>query len=240
MKLTQLLSILVFVVIFISQSLTAQISLELVGGLDRSFRSLIVSDISNQLVIESRKENEISKLQHRFGINALVTLLPSLQFKSGLRYAETGYIVATYSETQVWGGGTSELPYLQELYKDYVYLEVPLQLRWSLLHDSKISPFIEGGINPHFNLHRKTNQVYSDGNIVSMKSNERETPQVTYRSVYYVAVGSLGASVQITDALYLTALTTGRFHLTELNKNDSPINEKHKSIGGEFGVGYQF
>ncbi len=240
MKLTQFLSIFCFVLGVISQSLSAQISLELVGGLDRSFRTLIENDMGNQLVIESRKENEMSKLQHRFGINALVTLLPSLQFKSGLRYAETGYIIATYSQPQVWGGGTSDLPYLQELYKDYVYLEVPLQLRWSPLNQSMVSPFVEGGINPHFSLHRKTNQVYSDGNVRSSKTSERETPQSTYHSIYYVAVGSLGASVQITDALYLTAQATGRYHLTKLVENDPPINEKHQSIGGEFGIGYQF
>jgi hypothetical protein len=229
-------------------SLSAQVTLELTGGLDHSFRTLTDhgETFESGIVFNYREDSEIPRTQHRFGINVLVKLTPTLQLKSGIRYAETGYTENTFEEGLIWGsqhngnGGVlpNNGPTVTLLFKDYVYVEVPLQLRWSPIASSNISPFVELGVNPHFFVHGENNLVNADGDVSKtiFGSNDLQV----FRSIYFVAVAGIGTSIRINDTFSTTVQLAGRYHLNELGKEDTPINENHYSVGGELGIGYRF
>ncbi len=213
--------------------LTAQISIELMGGLDRSFRTLsdVDESISSNIVTATREENESPRVQHRFGVNALIQLTPSLYFKSGLRYAQTGYTLITFD------GGSFPVPL--EVYQDYVYLEVPLQLRWSPLQEGLISPYLEVGVNPHIYIQTATTSVFDDGERRTSidKDDQNENK---FRDLYFVSVASIGVKINLFKSVYIAPQVTGRYHLNQLGKEETPVNENHYNIGGELAVGYRF
>jgi hypothetical protein len=235
----------VFFILMTVHLLTAQISTELMGGLDRSFRTISDEDntFSSNLVFENREMNESARVQHRFGINALVPLTPSLYFKSGLRYAQTGYTLKTFEDGGIWpsevDGGPDPFS-VEELFEDHIFLEVPLQVRWSPLEDRLISPFVEVGVNPHIYFQTASTSVLEDGDRRTTITKKDDQTQQTFRDIYFVSVASIGAKIDLFKSVYVAAQVTGRYHLNTLGKEETPIIENHHSIGGELAVGYQF
>lgn len=217
-------------------------SIDVVSGLEYSYRTL--SQIEPNVLnipssIETRRD-ETSKLNWRAGINYNQPITNNLYLKTGLRMASIGYKGRNFTDIR-WpsenNGGTwvpdPTLPREIQLIWDYLFLEIPIAVRWEF-GTKKITPFIELGTAPSIFLTTKT----------TTKTDQETTTQIgidesnEFNKLHLVTFAAFGLNYSINDHLQIFGQPTVRYHVTNLSKG--PVKENLYNYGIELGLRKKF
>jgi len=225
---TTLIATLVFMIPFLSFSQT-KMSIDLIGGMDYSHRSLSApgEDRDLMLIIGFRDNNEIGNLGWRAGVNYNLSLTSKIFLRTGLRFANVGY--QEKKRELRFGAPEPGLPTEVQMTYNYLFTEIPIVIRYEINH-KKLSPFVELGILSSIfmgaRLRTKTN-LGSD--TESLKSDIYH-----FRRVHEVGFISFGLNYALNDNFQLFGQPAFRYHFTAIT--DSPVEERLYNFGIEVGV----
>lgn len=213
-------------------------SIDLIGGIEFSYRHLIVSNENDSDRLNekmNRDQGETGKIQWRAGFNYNRRLSPKVFFKTGLRAASVGYTGLNktdfrwpdeFDEQGNWTLNPS-LPHEFQYNYTYYYLELPLAIRYEF-SEKKFSPFMESGVSPFIVFARQLETI----------TDLETTKGVAFRINFFhgfqlVGIISVGANYNLKEGWQLFAQPTFRYHFDFYN---SPINESLWNAGIEMGV----
>ncbi|WP_238749361.1 outer membrane beta-barrel protein [Neolewinella maritima] len=217
----------------------ASSSVDLVLGLDYTYRSLRVGDVPDILkdftVVRNREE--APQLQWRAGVNYNRRLGSRFHLRTGIRLANVGYRGQKFTDLR-WGSEFSgngqyvpdpSLPHESRSSYSYWFIEVPLVGRYAF-SGRRFSPFVELGLAPSVYLTTRTRTVTD----LDKFTEYQRDPSSEFNKVHIVGLITFGTNYTLTDRLQLYAQPTARYHLTSLY--DAPIQEQLFSVGLELGV----
>lgn len=230
-----------FLIIFTSSTLFAQhkLSVAPIVSTDYSFRTLS-GDANNQSMIDYRNSNEIPKIGFRVGADFHYKISKKISIKTGMRFASAGYQnkkinnLNWESEYDPLTGITTNdpsLPHELQLNYKYYFIEIPLAIRYNIMH-KKITYYIEGGFSTMVYTNNRTKQV-TDKDIKYSKETIAK-----FNPISMNALASLGIQYQFTKKISPFIQPTFRYGLTSIN--DNPIQMKLHTLGCEIGVRYSF
>ena len=227
-----------FVVLPIFSFAQISSSIDLIAGIEYSYRNLTVAPNVIDLIttIDSRNNREEEKLNWRFGFNYNKRLSSNLFLKTGIRLASVGYADEKRTDlrwpSEIGPNGyvfDPTLPHEMQLIYDYWFLEIPLIGRYEF-SNKKFSPFVEAGISPSYYLTTKTKTITDlDTNTTSQRGGNG-----SYSNLHLVGVIAVGANYSINEKFQLFGQGTYRRHFTKLV--DAPIRGYLYNYGFEFGV----
>ncbi len=126
-------------------------SIDVLAGFNQSFR-VYTNDFTPSEM--ARNESEIPKFNYHLGVNYNKQLASLLHFKTGVRFVSMGY--KTMENDLVFGDGGATT--IQFLY-DYLFLEIPINLRFEFVEEKKLTPYIEAGLSPNVYLTNRAIQI---------------------------------------------------------------------------------
>ena len=197
-------------------------SMDILAGLNLSYRSI---DDNGSSVENRRNDLEISKLNYHIGFNYNRFLTSRLYIKSGLRLASMGYKTKQIELVFPIGGQTN----VQFIY-DYLFLEIPLNLRFEFVENKTVVPFLEAGVSPSFYATNRAAQI-QDG---EERVYERIPLTADFRSFHLSANVAAGINYFTSSETSLFLQLNYKRHLTNLIDED--FKEKLFSYGIEIGL----
>ena len=239
MKTTHIFLLLVFTP-FISFGQINQ-SIDIIGGLDYSYRNLTSSSdesLTSQL-IESLSEDESGILSWRFGANYNKKITNKLFLKTGLRLASVGYKGLNNTDLR-WGsqhdgmGGfdpslPSNEPSEVQFTYNFWFIDIPIAVRYEV-NQKKFSPFFELGVSPSIYITTRTRQ---ETNLDTSTSSFDET-RTSFNRLNLVGFASVGFNYNLCEKLQIFAQPIFRYHLTSSREGD--YGEHLFTAGLELGV----
>lgn len=126
-------------------------SVDILVGLDQSYRSINDGGSATEL---ARNDFEIPKLNYHIGLNYNKLIVSKLNFKTGLRFVSMGY----KTEKRDLLFPTGEVSSIQFVY-DYLFLEIPLGIRYQFVDETVFSPYLELGFSPTIYLTNRAAQI---------------------------------------------------------------------------------
>lgn len=195
------------------------------GGLDFTYRVL-----NNKYY-----NNEIGKLNYRFGVNYDLKISKRFWLETGLRFSSLGYNTkkkflmygGEYDvNTGIWSPDPS-LPHEFQIGNDYFFLEIPINLKYQL-GKNKWNPFLLIGISPNIYLTTKTTEITE----LYTKSYTDRSPLIK-NITYSVNIG-FGFDYSLSEKYQLFVQPSFRYHFTKLNNGYKA--EYLYSYGIELGV----
>lgn len=211
-------------------------SIDLIGSLDLTYRALITQEFIGDNIIEERQD-EVPKLNWRAGFNFNQQLFEKWFLKTGLQLASVGYRSAKkelrFGDQHDGSGGFDETSTrIQQLTIDYLFLEIPLMLRYEWQRE-KWAPFVEGGISTSYYLvTRLTTSIDNDDTTRLDNQSDAAIP------IYFVANASFGMNYNISEQWQAFGQSIFRFHLNPISKE--VIKEYLYGLGLEMGVRRKF
>jgi len=205
-------------------------SIDLIAGLDYSYRTL------NSELLDGNRTRETGKLNWRGGLNYNQPITSQFFLKTGLRLASVGYKGENNTDVR-WpsenNGGTwvpdPALPRELQLIYDYWFLEIPIAARWEM-NNKKVIPFFELGIAPSIYMTTKTISKTELGRTTQLERNSFPT----FNKVHFVGLAAFGINYVISDYLQVFGQPTARYHITGTSR--SSVNENLFNIGLELGL----
>jgi len=194
-----------------------QSSIDIVSSLDYSSIFLLKPD-------ETTSNNGTHKINYRFGGNFNFRIFDRTSFKTGIRYAQLGY-VESYQEYE----RPDQTILFARVLIDQQYIEVPLIFRYEF-GSKKTSIYSEFGIAPHFYLRTKHTIQNSHFKDSYYYRNPIYLNNIRMRIAYIIG---LGINHNISKQLQLFVQPTYRFYPKFSN---TIINRGQISMGFEFGV----
>ncbi len=198
----------------LSQHLT---SIDIVSSLDRSSIFLLKPD-------GTTSNNSTHKSNFRVGLNFSFRIFDKTYFKTGIRYAQLGY-VESYNEYK----GPDQTILFEKVLIDQQYIEVPLIFRYDF-RTKKTTIYFEFGLAPHFYLKTKHTIQNSHFNDSSYYRDPIYLNNIRMRLAYIIG---FGINHNISKQLQLFVQPTYRFYPKFSN---TIINRGQISMGFEFGV----
>jgi len=211
-------------------------SIDLIVGGDFGFRLIDgnSADPQVQQMMSNREDHENQKLNYRFGFNYYQGLTPALSLKTGLRFANPGFIinsVESFDLEQDINEVEKEFTLWGPEYKyDYQMIEIPLGAKYTLI-GTTCEPYFEAGIAPTF--YRQT-LVREVGFEEAYRSKTKV--QEAIREVNFIGFASVGGNMNLSDNMSSFIQMVGRYQLNDLR--EGPIVERIISMGLEAGVRY--
>lgn len=211
-------------------------SIDLIGSLDLTYRALITQEFIGDNIIEERQD-EVPKLNWRAGFNFNQQLFEKWFLKTGLQLASVGYRSAKkelrFGDQHDGSGGFDETSTrIQQLTIDYLFLEIPLMLRYEWQRE-KWAPFVEGGVSTSYYLvTRLTTSIENDDTTRLDNQSDAAIP------IYFVANASFGMNYNISEQWQAFGQSIFRFHLNPISKE--VIKEYLYGLGLEMGVRRKF
>jgi hypothetical protein len=211
-------------------------SIDLIGSLDLTYRALITQEFIGDNIIEERQD-EVPKLNWRAGFNFNQQLFEKWFLKTGLQLASVGYRSAKkelrFGDQHDGSGGFDETSTrIQQLTIDYLFLEIPLMLRYEWQRE-KWAPFVEGGVSTSYYLvTRLTTSIDNDDTTRLDNQSDAAIP------IYFVANASFGMNYNISEQWQAFGQSIFRFHLNPISKE--VIKEYLYGLGLEMGVRRKF
>lgn len=229
---TTLIATLVLIIPFLGFSQLNQ-SIDFIGGMDYSYRSLSASgeDANLMVVIGVRDNNEIGNVSWRVGFNYNLGITSKIFLKTGLRFASVGY-QKKKMELRLGNGQSPTEPGLpteiQTAY-DHWFTEIPIVARYEI-NQKKLSPFFELGILPSIFMAGRTRTKTNLGS----DSKFWDTDIYQFNRLHIVGFISFGLNYSLNDNYQLFGQPAFRYHFTDLV--DKPIGERLYNFGIEVGV----
>jgi len=236
MKTSLVLSLLILLPFLVVSQINS--SIDFIAGLDYSYRNLSTSsdDAIVLGILENRDEKESGKTNWRFGLNYNRKLTNNIFFKTGLRLASVGFEGEKKTELR-WGselvGGMFEpdpnLPREVQIINDYWFLEIPVGIRYEIIH-KKLIPFFELGVSPSIYLTTRVTSKTDIGDSTAFNKNN----QTDFNQFHLVGYISMGLNYNLNENIQFFGQPIFRYHLTELV--DAPIEEHFYVAGIEVGL----
>lgn len=198
-------------------------SVDVLGGINVSFR---IIDDNGSAVEMVRNETETPKSNYHLGFNFNLRIASKLNLKTGLRLASLGY----KTQERVLTFSTGEMTRIQFFY-DYLFLEIPVTLRYEFSNDNTLKPFVEMGISPTY---------YATNRVVKIQDEEEETtyernPSNTgFKTFHLTGNVAVGLNYYLSEETCLFFQFNYKHHLTNLVNTD--FKEHLWSYGGELGI----
>jgi hypothetical protein len=211
-------------------------SIDLIIGGDLGFRiingNMADEEVRTQYL--NRKDHENYKVNYRFGFNYYHGINASLALKTGLRYANPGFIinsVAPYELEQDLNEIEKEYMLRGPEYKyEYQILEIPLGMKYTMVGHT-CEPYFEAGIAPTYYRETIVREVgYEDAYRKETSINENIHPW------NFISFAAVGGNFNLSDHWSGFTQLTGRYQLNNLRK--SILTERIISLGLEMGVRY--
>jgi len=215
-------------------------SIDLVAGLEYSYRSLSTSNTNQNVVytLESRNIRELAKPNWRAGFNYNRRQSNKFHLKTGIRLASVGHkdkkqtglrYAHEFVAPGVWVPDPS-LPHEVQFIRDYWFIEIPLVGRFEF-SDRKIAPFLELGVAPSVYITTRGQTVTDLGTSVDFYD---QVDAYDFNRFHLVGIFSVGVNFTVSEKIQLFGQPTFRYHLTQLL--DVPIEEHLFNYGIEIGV----
>lgn len=216
-------------------------SIDLVGGLGYSYRTLSTSstDPIMSFIIENRNEHERSRLNWRLGLNYNRRIADRLWLRIGVRYTSVGTKSSTQQailqNCQIDPTGQffqcSQNPVISiRGHSDLWFVESPVLLRHEFSH-RRLTPYIELGFAPSIYL---TTKHYTLSTLSSSRRLSRRESFEGFNNFHLVSIVSFGFNYNLNEHWQLFGQPTFRFHI---NKTvDAPITEHLYNSSMEVGI----
>lgn len=198
-------------------------SIDILGGFSSTFRNIDGNGSNTEIV---RNDTEIKKGNFHLGFNYNQLLTKKLYLKTGIRYLSLGY--QTKPRTLTFADMTTSDIYFTY---DYLFIEVPINLRYEFLDQKTMVPFIELGFSPMYFFSNKQVTFQDGEDRVSM----RRPITTDFNKLIFAFNANIGVNYFLSDGtcLYLQGLL--RYNLTNL-VTDVDFKELLYGIGVELGV----
>lgn len=197
-------------------------SVDILAGLNQSYRVLDDGGSSTELV---RNDSEIPKLNFHVGVNFNKLIVSKLHFKSGIRFLSLGY--KTRKRDLVFP--TGEFTTIQFVY-DYLFLEMPLALRYEFVEEAVFVPFVEAGFSPSLYLTNRAAQIQDGFDRVY----ERVPLMSDFNTFHLSANVAAGVNYNTSSETTLFFQLNYKRHISNLIKGD--FKERLTAYGIEFGL----
>jgi hypothetical protein len=212
-----------------------KISLGISFSPDYCYRTLI-PNASSKWIAEARDTFEIPTFGYTTGLNLALKISKRIILETGLLFSDRGEKTHKYSlfALDTLGQLNSEVPIKITYFFHYLYLEIPLKIKYCILN-RRMKVFISGGISPNIFLTQKTRYIaeYLDGHTNTHTS----TSSSDYRILNLSIIASAGMSYDVTSRLYFTIEPTYRRSIISIV--DAPIKTFLYSIGLNTGLYYR-
>jgi hypothetical protein len=226
---------LVFPFVLIGQ---IQSSISGLAGMDYTYRLLrnssttpIVKDI-----FTDRQKEESGTFNYRIGINYNRRLSEKLWLETGLRLSSIGYNGPRRTGL-IWGSELNPttgvftpdptLPHQIQFNYDYIFLEIPVGIRYLLASKNKWKPYFIIGLSPNVYLTTRTHTITDIYNKKDFYASS-EIKKITFSA----NIG-FGFDYNLSEKYQIFAQPSFRYHFTNLS--DGPIKEYLYNAGVELG-----
>ncbi|MEM9822024.1 MAG: hypothetical protein AAF985_13165 [Bacteroidota bacterium] len=175
------------------------------------------------------------RFNFRLGVNYNRRLNRQLWLKTGVRLVREGFKSSLITDLR-WGseneGGQwvpdPALPREIQFYYDFVFIEVPLALRYEI-GQKKFTPFIEAGVSPYiFTTYIQTTKTNLDKEV------DFDRSAAMAKNFVLVGQFSLGLNYRLSERWTLFGQSIARYHLTE-RAQEPAIGATNINIGLELG-----
>jgi len=214
-------------------------SIEVIAGLDYSYRSISERDSLASQSLLNYYEGDIPKLNWHSGLAFNFKLKQKLHLKLGIQYSAIGYKHENQTDINFGGqfDGTENPPIINsdvtevQIIKDYQYINLPFLLRYELGGDKKIQPFIEFGLIPSVYLRTKSTQIT---NLERKVFYDNDTEFEGFNAFQLLGSGAFGIQYNLNENYQIMLMPNFRYHFSKLA--DAPINIRLFSGGLELGL----
>lgn len=215
-------------------ALTQRTSLDLVSGLELSYRSLHANDVSTVISIRSAEE---ARLSTRFGFNFNYRLSERVWLKTGLRLVNIGYqstreglIFASDIDLLSSIVDPANLPNVLKHEYIYQYVEVPFGVRYTS-KPKKWQSFIEVGIAPH--IFQALSLKWTTDS--EPKPGRRNITDQDFAKINWATYAAFGVQYACSQDIQLFVQPSFRYYWTKTMMN-TPVQERLFSGGLELGL----
>lgn len=179
---------------------------------------------------------ESGKLNYRLGIDYDGKISNKCWIEAGVRYASVGYKIdeknikwgSEYDTTTGMWIPNPDLPHKLTSYYDYLFIEIPVSLRYQL-SKSKWNPYFIIGISPDIYIATKVK------NVTELYTTNNTEKTFYFKKLNFSAIVGFGFDYAITQYYVVFAQPSLRYYFT--NIQDQPNGEYLYSFGIELGVG---
>ncbi len=201
-------------------------TLSILVGRDLSSRVFYGNDLYGA------KDGDKKKSNYRFGLNYERKLADNIWLKTGVRYAEVGFV--DFQDTLRWGvqhngnGTAAQNSVLSESKRtiDYSFLEIPAMLRFEFAK-GKWQPFFEMGIANNF-------YIKTISKLLGPYEWTTETREKDVNKYQLSGVISVGVNFEVLKKCKLFLQPVYRHHITQVNDSSAEIHLRN--VGVETGV----
>lgn len=197
-------------------------SVDLLAGLNQSYRIYENEFTASEM---TRNESEIPKFNYHIGVNYNKQISSLLHFKTGLRFVSMGY-KTTQRELTFADGSPSTIQFIY----DYLFFEIPINLRLEFPKERSIVPYFEAGLAPNFYVSNRAVQV-QDG---ERRVYERMPSATDFRIFHLSANVAVGLNYYSNSDTCIFLQAHYKRHISNLV--DTGGFEYQFAYGVEFGV----
>jgi len=191
-------------------------------GLNQSYRFI---DDGGSETENVRNDLEIPKLNFHIGVNFNRLITSQLYVKSGLRFVSMGY--KTEKRDLIFP--TGDFTTIQFVY-NYLFLEIPLGLRYEFVENTVFIPYIEAGFAP---------TIYATNTVARVQDGDERIyeriPSMRDFSTFHLSANvAAGVNYNTSTETTLFFQLNYKRHLTNLIEGD--FKERLTAYGIEFGL----
>jgi len=232
--------LLIFITTFISLSVlgqdknpTQKILIGFNFSPDYSSRTLKNNDgsPSSDLVIKSRKDNEVAKFGYTTGLNVCFNFSQLLGFETGIQFSNKGF--KTKSQDLTYFPPDPSLPTKAKTVYAYQYIGIPLKAKFSF-GKSKVRFVSSVGFMTNFLLNVKQTSNYEYANGKTEKKSQ--SSKSGFKTVDISPMISVGIDYKLNNKIHLLAEPTFRYGV--VTTKDAPVTETLWNAGLNVGFYY--
>lgn len=195
-----------------------------------NYRTL-TSEAPTDLVKEIRDSEEEAALGYRAGITLDYRLTKQLELQFGLILSNR--IFKTAEQSPIWSDETITEITSTSISNQYLYLDIPLKLKYNFSSQKRLNWFVSGGINTSlFFLYNRKNHVQISGEWVVSKDQSFHTNPLNF----FAEIES-GMEYKVFPRLKIRLSANFQYALTSTNSN---LKTKEYLYNSGVGVGLIF
>lgn len=251
----KLLTISIFIILIISSNntLTGQRkglterqanTLDIMCGGDFSIRLISGDESILEVadVLNKRTSHEKFRLSSRFGINYYHGIGKRFSIKTGIRFANPGFSIASVEEIDPEQNinGIEKAYQTEGFHYQYKYqmIAVPLGLKY-ILNSGTCKPYVEFGVSTNFYQRTTVERRLYKAEKNQLLSKDRVFIDEPISQINYFGFISTGGDFVLSENIHGFSQIIARYQFNNLRPN-SLISEKIVNLGMELGVRYIF
>jgi Outer membrane protein beta-barrel domain len=208
----------------------------LMAQIKSSISGVIGVDYSYRVLKNPLYSGETGRLNYRIGLNYNHKIAEKMWLESGLRFSSIGY--NGHKETNAkWGSEFNTttgiwtpdptLPHQIQFIYDYLFLEIPIGIRYEL-KSNKIKTYFAAGLSPNVYLKTRTQTITEFGSKATLGD------RIGIQKMTFSANIGFGFEYVLNDHFQVYSQPSFRYHFTPLGTG--PIKEYLYNFGLELGI----